>query len=108
MGGKMAIYGVGTLRIKEGKEEKGIELLEGWFKKIEDEKGTLVYSIFHSKKNPLKLLFYEKFADERAQRFHNSPGQHLEFDRAANELDIFNWDSVEVFEPLIAITEKPE
>ena len=104
----MAMYVAGTLRIKEGKGEKTKSLLEEWFRKIEKEEGTLIYSVFRSKKDPNQYLFFEKYRDEDASAFHNTPGQRGDFDAAAGNADILDMESFEIFEPLISIEEKPE
>ena len=104
----MAVYVAGTFRIKKGKEKKANSLLQEWFEKIDTEDGTLIYSIFRSKKDPNQYLFFEKYRDEEANAFHNSPGQRGDFDAAAGKADILDMESFDVFEPVISIKEKIE
>ncbi len=104
----MAVYVTGTFRINEGKEEKAEALLKEWFKKIEEEEGTLIYSIFRSKKDPRQYSFFEKYRDKEANAFHNSPTQRGDFDAAAGEAEILEPGSFDIYEPVISIKEKPE
>ena len=103
----MAVYVTGTFRINEGKEEKTEDLLREWFKKIEEEEGTLIYSIFRSAQDPHQYLFFEKYRDEKANAFHNSPEQRGEFDAAVGEAEILEAGSFDIYEPVISIKEKP-
>ena len=104
----MAVYVTGTFRINEGKSEVAESLLKEWFKKIEREKGTQIYSIFRSKKDPSQYLVFEKYRDEEANAFHNSPGQRGDFDAAARKADLLEPGSFDIYEPVISITEKAD
>ena len=104
----MAVYVTATFRINRGKEEQAHALFEQWFRKIEKEEGTLIYSIFRSKKDPGQYLVFEKYRDEEANVFHNSPDQRGDFDAAAVEADILEPGSLDIFEPVISISEKAE
>ena len=104
----MAVYVAGAFKTKKGKEEETNALLKEWFKKIEKEEGTMIYSIFRSSKDPNQYLFFEKYRDEDANAFHNSPGQRGDFDAAAGKADILDLESFDIFEPVISIKEKQE
>jgi quinol monooxygenase YgiN len=102
----MSVHELASFRIKEGNGEEYIALLGEWLKKIEGEKGTLVWSIYRSKKDPLQWLAYGKCKDEEAFKFHTSPGQS-DFYKIA-KANILEGDSLVFYEPVIAIKEKPE
>ena len=67
-----------------------------------------MYSIFRSRKDPCKYLFFEKHRDGQAKAFHNSSGQRGDFDAAAGEAGILDMESFDIFESVISIKEKPE
>ena len=104
----MSVYVTGTFRMNKGKEEKALSLLQEWFKKIENEEGTLIYSLFRSKKDPNQYLIFEKYRDQEANAFHNSPDQRGDFDAAAGEAEILEAGSFDIYEPVISIKEKVE
>ena len=105
----MAYFVAASFRINEGKEEEAVRLLRQWFDKIDaSEKDTLVYSIYRSKRDPLEWLVYEKYRDEAASSFHNTPGQRGDFDKAAAEAAILDRSSFDMYEPVISIKEKSE
>ena len=63
---------VAKLKAKSGEEEKMEKALVDIIPKVEQEEGTLMYTLHKSQKDPTVFLFYEKYADKEALKFHSA------------------------------------
>jgi len=63
---------VAKLKAKSGEEEKMEKALVDIIPKVEQEEGTLTYTLHKSQKDPTVFLFYEKYADKEALKFHSA------------------------------------
>ena len=63
---------VAKLKAKSGEEEKMEKALVDIIPKVEQEDGTLMYTLHRSQKDPTVFLFYEKYADKDALKYHSS------------------------------------
>ena len=57
---------------KSGKEEEIEKILTDMVGKVDQEEGTLAYTLHRSRKDPSVFLFYEKYKDKDALSFHSS------------------------------------
>jgi len=67
---KMVI--VAKLKAKSGEEGKMEKALVDIIPQVEQENGTLVYTLHKSQKDPTVFLFYEKYKDKDALKHHSS------------------------------------
>ena len=63
---------VAKLKAKSGEEEKMEKALVDIIPKVEQEEGTLMYTLHKSQKDPTVFLFYEKYTDKEALKFHSA------------------------------------
>ena len=63
---------VAKLKAKNGEEAKVEEALRGMVLKVQQEEGTLAYTLHRSQKDASQFLFYEKYRDGQALKAHSS------------------------------------
>ena len=63
---------VAKIKAKSGEEEKMEKAFLDIIPKVEQEEGTLVYTLHRSQKDPTVFLFYEKYKDKDALKAHSS------------------------------------
>lgn len=63
---------VAKLKAKSGEEYKVEKALAEIIPKVEQEEGTLAYTLHKSQKDPSLFLFYEKYKDKEALKYHSS------------------------------------
>jgi len=63
---------IAKLKAKSGKEGVMGEAMRDMVSKVEKEEGTLIYTMHRARKDPTQFLFYEKFKDKEAFRYHSS------------------------------------
>lgn len=63
---------VAKLKAKSGEEEKMEKALVDIIPKVEQEDGTLIYTLHKSQKDPNVFLFYEKYTNQEALKLHSS------------------------------------
>jgi quinol monooxygenase YgiN len=63
---------VAKIKAKSGEEAKMEEALRGMVAKVEQEEGTLKYTLHRDLKDPTLFLFYEKYTDADALNAHSS------------------------------------
>jgi len=63
---------VAKIKAKSGEEEKMEKAFLDIMPKVEQEEGTLVYTLHRSQKDPTVFLFYEKYKDKGALKEHSS------------------------------------
>lgn len=63
---------VAKLKARSGEEEKMEKALVEIIPKVEQEDGTLIYTLHKSQKDPTVFLFYEKYKDQDALKHHSS------------------------------------
>jgi len=63
---------VAKIKAKSGEEDKMEKAFLDIMPKVEQEEGTLVYTLHRSQKDPTVFLFYEKYADKDALKHHSS------------------------------------
>lgn len=69
-GEKMIV--VARLKAKSSKEEEMEKALREMVSKVEEEEGTLAYTLHRSQKDPSLFLLYEKYKDKDALSYHSS------------------------------------
>ena len=63
---------VAKLKAKAGEEAKMEEALRGMVGKVDQEEGTLTYTLHRDQQDPRVFLFYEKYKDAAALKIHSS------------------------------------
>jgi len=63
---------VAKLKAKKGDEAKMEESLRDMVLKVQQEEGTLAYTLHRSQKDPTQFLFYEKYRDGQALKDHSA------------------------------------
>lgn len=63
---------VAKLKAKSGEENKMEKALVEIIPKVQQEDGTLTYTLHKSQKDPTVFLFYEKYTDQEALKSHSS------------------------------------
>lgn len=63
---------VAKLKAKEGHEEQMKEIFMNMISKVQDEEGTLIYTLHKSQNDPSQFMFYEKYKDMDAMTLHSS------------------------------------
>ena len=63
---------VAKLKAKKGEEAKMEEALRDMVLKVQQEEGTLAYTLHRSQKDPTQFLFYEKYRDAQALKEHSA------------------------------------
>jgi len=63
---------VAKIKAKTGKEGEIEEALKGMVGKVEQEEGTLIYTLHRARKDPTVFMFYEKYKDKDALSYHSS------------------------------------
>ena len=63
---------VARLKAKSGEESKMADALQAMVSKVEQEEGTLMYTLHQAQNDPTQFLFYEKYADGEALKAHSS------------------------------------
>lgn len=59
-----------TLQVKEGRADEFLARLDQLMQSVEDEPGTLVYTVNQAQKNPDTIWFYEVYEDAEALQVH--------------------------------------
>lgn len=96
---------VAVMKAKEGKEKEMEQVFRDNIPKVEPEEGTLAYVLHRARKDPGKFLFYEKYRDKDALKYHSStPGLAEFFEKIGPLLD--GEPSIEIYEELAAIKPK--
>ena len=63
---------VAILKALEGKEEEMAKALSDIIPKVQEEDGTLVYTLHRDMNDPAKFMFYEKYKDSDALMVHST------------------------------------
>ena len=63
---------VAKLKAKSGEESKMADALQAMVSKVEQEEGTLVYTLHQAQNDPTQFLFYEKYTDAQALKAHST------------------------------------
>ncbi len=63
---------VAILKAIEGKEEEMAKVLSDMVPKVQEEEGTLVYTLHRDVNDPSKFMFYEKYKDSDALKVHST------------------------------------
>ena len=63
---------VAILKALEGKEEEMAKALFDIIPKVQEEDGTLVYTLHRDMNDPAKFMFYEKYKDSDALMVHST------------------------------------
>ncbi len=63
---------IASITAKTGKEEELEETLKSLFPKVQNEEGTLEYTLNRGLDEAGKFTFYEKYKDENSLDFHNN------------------------------------
>ncbi len=63
---------VAILKAIEGKEEDMAKVLSDMIPKVQEEEGTLVYTLHRDVNDPSKFMFYEKYKDSDALMVHST------------------------------------
>jgi quinol monooxygenase YgiN len=63
---------VAKMKAKSGEEAKMEEALKGMVSKVEQEEGTLLYTLHRDLKDPTLFLLYEKYANSDALNAHSA------------------------------------
>jgi quinol monooxygenase YgiN len=61
---------IAGLKAKPGNEAEVENKLKEMVAKVSCEKGTLVYTLHRSQKDPARFMFYEKYTDKEANKYH--------------------------------------
>ena len=93
---------IAKLKAKDGKEGDMEEALRGMISKVQNEEGTLTYTLHRSKKDPSLFMFYEKYKDKDALSYHSSTPYFKElFGRLGSLLE--GEPGVEMYEEIAGI-----
>ncbi len=63
---------VAILKAIEGKEEEMAKALTDIIPKVQEEEGTLIYTLHRDMNDPAKFMFYEKYKDSDALMVHST------------------------------------
>jgi len=63
---------IATFKAKAGQEKELEDALISIVPKVQEEEGTVMYTIHKSKADPGQFLFYEKYKDKAALELHSS------------------------------------
>ena len=63
---------VAKIKAKSGEEAKMEEALRSMVTKVQQEEGTLTYTLHRSQKDSTQFMFYEKYRDGQALKDHSS------------------------------------
>jgi len=63
---------IATFKAKAGQEKELEDALTSIVPKVQEEEGTVMYTINKSKADPGQFLFYEKYKDKAALELHSS------------------------------------
>ncbi|NQU12739.1 MAG: antibiotic biosynthesis monooxygenase [Desulfobacteraceae bacterium] len=63
---------VAKLKAKSGKAEEMEKTLREMVSKVEQEEGTLAYTLHRSQNDPTLFLLYERYQDKNALDFHSA------------------------------------
>ena len=63
---------VAKLKARNGEESKMADALQAMVSKVENEEGTLTYTLHQAQNDPTQFLFYEKYTDAQALSVHSS------------------------------------
>ncbi len=63
---------VAILKAIEGKEEEMAKALSAIIPKVQEEEGTLIYTLHRDVNDPSKFMFYEKYKDSDALVVHST------------------------------------
>jgi quinol monooxygenase YgiN len=63
---------VAKLKARSGEESKMADALKAMVPRVEQEEGTLVYTLHQAQKDPTQFLFYEKYTDAQALKAHST------------------------------------
>jgi quinol monooxygenase YgiN len=77
---------VASMRAKEGREKELEELAKAMIPKVQQEEGTLKYTLHRSKNDPRKFLYYEMYQDKAALGVHASTEYFKEFEKSISDL----------------------
>ena len=81
----MVIF-VAAGQFKPGKTDQALEALRAFMPTVQAEAGTLKYAVYRGVQNPDMVVFFEKYADEAAQRAHWSSEEFAAFQEALGPL----------------------
>ncbi len=68
-----------SFKAKAGLETKLEEALKAMIPKVQEEEGTLMYTLHKAKRDPGQFLIYEMYQDKAALNFHSSTPYFKEF-----------------------------
>ena len=63
---------VAKLKAKSGEDSKMADALQAMVSRVEQEEGTLVYTLHQAQNDPTQFLFYEKYTDAQALKAHST------------------------------------
>lgn len=96
---------VAVMKAKAGMEQELEQALKGIMPKVNEEKGTLMYTLHRAKKEAGKFLMYEKYPDKEALKEHSSTPHFTElFNKIGSLLD--GAPTIEMYEELAGISPK--
>jgi quinol monooxygenase YgiN len=93
---------VAKLKAKKGQEAPMEKELRSMVAKVEAEEGTLMYSLHRSQSDPSVFLFYEKYKDADALKFHSTT-PHFKAMFAALQPLIEGQAEIEMYEELAGL-----
>jgi len=94
---------VAKLKACSGKELEMENALREMISKVEQEEGTLAYTLHRATNDPTVFLFYEKYKDKAAFEYHSSTPYFQELFAAIGPI-LDGQPSIEMYEELAAIT----
>jgi quinol monooxygenase YgiN len=100
-GNKMFVLIV-TIKSKEGREKELEALLAGMIPDVQNEEGTIAYSLHRSQNEQGKFLFYEKYRTKEDFEYHSSTPYFKVFAGKVNDL-VEGEMNVEFYEEITAI-----
>lgn len=81
----MVIF-IGVGHFKKGKTDEALEALRAFMPTVQAEAGTLKYDVYRGVQDRDMVVFYEKYADEAAQKAHWSSAEFAAFQEAMGPL----------------------
>ncbi len=93
---------VATFKAKKGCEESLENTLKTLIPYVQNEAGTLTYTLHRGINTPDKLLFYEAYRDKEAREFHRSQSYVKEILGSISNL-IEEQPTIEVYEEIASL-----
>jgi quinol monooxygenase YgiN len=94
---------VATMKAKEGQEAELEETLRGMVENVQQEEGTVRYTLHRAKNDAGKFMFYEMYKDKAALDYHSTQPSFKESGRKIAKL-IEEKTKIDIYEDLASIT----